>query len=82
MASMEAAEPDRTVAKRLFEIRWNDEHNWHEVELYPCVYPPSLNGRRLVEGEPTPLLIGDVITIGPFRMEYAAQPQRDGHVEA
>jgi hypothetical protein len=62
--------PGRLVAKGLFEIRWNEKHNWHEVEVYPCVYPPSLNGQRLLGEEPSPLFIGDILTIGPFRIEY------------
>ena len=62
--------PGRIVAKQLFEIRWNEERCRHEVEVYPCVYPPSLNGRPLISGESNPLFIGDVLTIGPFRIDY------------
>src|SRR5262249_40484920 len=54
--------PGRLVAKTLFEIHWNEERCWHEVELYPCVYPPSLNGRPLIPGESNPLFVGDVLT--------------------
>src|SRR5215510_7835559 len=39
--------PGRLIARQLFEIRWNEEHNWHEVRVYPCIYAPSLNGEVL-----------------------------------
>lgn len=67
--------PGHIVAKRLFEIRWNADNNCHEVEVYPCVYPPSLNGVPLkTEGESRPLSIGDQLTIGPFTIEYTVPP--------
>ena len=68
--------PGPTVAKRLFEIRWNEEHNRHEVQVYhPCVYPPSLNGLPLLTAEPCPLVNGDVLTIDSFKIEYISQAQ-------
>ena len=67
--------PGPVVAKRLFEIRWNTDHNRHEVEVYPCVCPPSLNGDLLKSaGDCRPLSVGDVVTIDQFRIEYTVRP--------
>src|SRR5262245_6656133 len=67
------------VAKRLFEIRWNSDHNCHEVEVYRCVYPPSLNGDLLnSDGECRSLSVGDALTIGPFRIEYTTLRRAKG----
>ena len=72
----------RIVARQLFEIRWNEKYSWHEVELYPCVYAPSLKGRPLLPGEPTPVFIGDILTIGPFRLEYTVlKPLSEEQIE-
>jgi hypothetical protein len=62
--------PARTIAFQLFEIRWNARQNYHEVELYASHHPFSLNGELLTEGECRPLSVGDVLIIGPFRIEY------------
>jgi hypothetical protein len=70
--------PGRTVAKQLFEIRLNNKRDRHEIQVYhPCVYPPSLNGRPLLEEEPSPLFVGDILTIGPFRIEYTVLISED-----
>ena len=73
--------PGRIVARRLFDVRWNEKYSWHEVAVYPCVYPPSLNGRPLISGEPNPPFIGDVLTIGPFRLEYTALKRSEMQIE-
>jgi len=62
--------PAHTIAKRLFEIRWNAKQNRHEVQLYNSVHPFSLNGALLKDLECRPLSVGDVLTIAPFKIEY------------
>ena len=70
---------DAIVAKQLFEIRWNADHNCHEVQVYPCFYAPSLNGDLLnPDGECRSLSIGDVLTIGPFRIQYTTLRRAKG----
>jgi hypothetical protein len=66
--------PGRIVAKFLFAIQWNAEHNCHEIQDFGNIFPPSLNGEPLKREECKPLSVGDVITIGPFRIEYTAWP--------
>jgi hypothetical protein len=73
-AYVDVALPGPTVATGLFEIRWNAEHNCHEVEVYPCVHPPSLNGNALSsEGECRDLFVADVITFDTLRIEYISK---------
>jgi len=68
----DVALPGPTVARRLFEIRWNTKENCHEVQDYGQVYPPSLNGEPLKPEECRLLSIGDVLTIDRFRIRYTA----------
>jgi len=58
------------VARRLFEIRWNEQRQRHEVQDYGQIYPPSLNGEPLTPKECRLLSVGDVLAIGVFTVEY------------
>ena len=58
------------VAKKLFEIRWNAELQRHEIQILGAAFPPSLNGSPLKPEECRLLSLHDIVTIGPFRMEY------------
>jgi hypothetical protein len=62
--------PGRTVARFLFAIQWNAQQSCHEIHDFGQIFPPSLNGEPLKHEECRPLSIGDVLTIGPFRIEY------------
>jgi hypothetical protein len=58
------------VAKKLFTVRWNPQQQRHEIQVLGATYPPSLNGAELESEECRLLAVGDIIEIGPFKMEY------------
>jgi len=60
-----------TIPKKLFEIRWNTQHRRHEIQVLGAYYPPAVNGITLESAECRLLSPGDIIAIGPFKMEYA-----------
>jgi len=77
-----------TIAKMLFEIRWDAQRQRHEIQVLGAYYSPSLNGETLTSEECRLLSPGDIVAIGPFRMEYievlpdsSNQRERDGFIE-
>ena len=59
------------VAKRHFEIRWNESAGCHEIRDLAPRYPTKVNGVALGK-DPRPLQHGDVIEICVFRLEYVS----------
>jgi hypothetical protein len=60
-----------SIAKKLFEIRWDAQRQRHQIQILGAYFPPSLNGESLKPEEERRLLSpGDIVAIGPFRMEY------------
>jgi hypothetical protein len=58
------------VARKLFEIRWNEQHHKHEVLDYGQKYPPALTGEPLKRRECRLLSVGDILAIGSFTVKY------------
>jgi hypothetical protein len=72
--------PSITVCRHLFEIHWDSKLNCHVLALYGPIHPPFLlNGEWFKTEQRRPLSVGDVITIGPFRIEYTVlKPLSEG----
>jgi len=59
------------VAKEHFEIVWDGAIGAHVVRNLGAHYLPDLNGEP-VDDEGRRLSVGDVITIGDWKLEYVA----------
>jgi hypothetical protein len=61
---------DVHIAKMHFTIQWNAEQGRHEVQALGGFHPLSLNGSEIGTEDCRVLSVGDVIAIGPFKLEY------------
>lgn len=66
---------DVYIARRHFEIRWNDQMSTHEIVSYDHPNALRVNGAPLSGAKPHLLEIGDTLEVGRLRLKYIKLPE-------